>query len=113
MIVKGFPGDGTPHARFAILPVEKDHVAPENQTLHRGLKCQVMPFEAPLDAADDKGCERVDVHLDAGAVQRAQIRLAIDDANHCPRIAARSQHDIHEEPRHAAVPIRVRVDVTE
>jgi hypothetical protein len=70
-------------------------------------------FQAPLHAADNKRCERMDVHLDAGVVQRAQIRLAIYDANHRPRISARSQHDIHEEARHAAVPVGVRVDVTE
>src|SRR6202007_1448441 len=93
MLVKSFSGDGAPHACFAILPIEKDHVAPENQTLHGGLKCQVVLFQTPLHAADDKGCERMDVHLHAGVVQSAQIRFAIDDANHGPRISARSQHD--------------------
>src|SRR5207302_893001 len=34
VIVQSFPGDKAPHHRFAILPVEKDHVSPENQTLH-------------------------------------------------------------------------------
>src|SRR5256884_5023943 len=85
MIVQGFPADGAPHPRFAISSVEKDHVTPKIKTLLGRRKFQVMPLQAPLHAADDKGGERMDVHLDAGAVQRAQIRLAIHDANHCPR----------------------------
>src|SRR6266704_3623861 len=101
VIVQGFPGDDASHPRFSILSVEKDNLALENKTLFGGRrsrrKCQVVPLKVPLHAADDKGCERMDVHLDAGAVQGAQIRLAIPDANHRPRIAARSQHNIHQK----------------
>src|SRR6266705_3005669 len=113
VIVQGFPTDGTPHPRVAILPIEKDNVALENKSFLVRRKCQVVPLKAPLHAVDDKGCERMDVHTGAGAVQGAQIRLAIPDANHRPRIAARSQHSIHQKARHAAVPIRVWVDITE
>jgi hypothetical protein len=113
VIVEGFPADGAPHPRFAISPVEKNHVTPEIKALLGRRKFQVVPLQAPLHATDDKGCERMDVHLDAGAVHRAQIRLAIPDANHRPRIASRSQHHIHQKARHATVPIRVRVDITE
>src|SRR5258708_3691746 len=114
VIVQGSPGDSAPHPRFAILPVEKDNVALENKTLYgRRRKCQVVPLKVPLHAADNKGCKRMDVHLDTGAVQGAQIRLAIPDANHRPRIAARSQHNVHQKTRHATVPIRVRVDITQ
>src|SRR5207248_4619832 len=113
VIVQGFPADGAPHPRFAISSVEKDHVTPEIKTLLGRRKFQVVPLQAPLHATDDKGGERMDVHLDAGAVQSAQIRFAIYHANHGPRIAARSQHHIHQEARHAAVPVGVRVDITE
>ena len=71
MNVQGFPGDGAPHDRVAILPVEKDHVAPENEALHGRWECQVVRFQAPLHAAYDKDRERMDVHLDTGAVQGA------------------------------------------
>jgi hypothetical protein len=113
VIVERFPADGAPHPRFAISSVEKEHVTPEIKTLLGRRKCQVVPLKAPLHAVDDKGCERMDVHFDAGAVQGAQIRLAIPDANHRPRITARSQHNIHQKARHAAVPVRVWVDITE
>src|SRR5205807_9677770 len=43
--VQGFPGDGAPHDRVAILPVEKDHVAPENEALHGRWECQVVRFQ--------------------------------------------------------------------
>src|SRR5437660_8169455 len=113
VVVQGFSADGAAHPRFAIVSVEKDNVALGNKSLLGREKCQVVLLKAPLHAADDKGCERMDVHLDAGAVHGAQIRLAIPDANHCPRIAARCQHSVHEEACHAAVPVRVRVDITE
>src|SRR6266705_4904838 len=87
VIVQGFPADDAPHDRLAILPVEKDKVAAENETFHGRRKCQVVPLKAPLHAVDDKGRERMNVHLDAGAVQRTQVRLAIPDANHRPEIA--------------------------
>src|SRR5437016_6270489 len=99
VIVQGFPADDAPHPRVAILPIEKDNVALENKALFGRKKCQVVQLKVPLHAADDKGCERMDVHFDAGVVQRAQIRLAIPDANHRPRIAAPSQHNIHQKAR--------------
>src|SRR6266567_8212442 len=75
VIVQGFPADDAPHPRVAILPVEKDNVALENKALFGRKKCQVVQLKVPLHAADDKGCERMDIHLGAGAVQGAQIRL--------------------------------------
>src|SRR5881396_1050195 len=71
VIVQGFIGDRASHHRFAILPVEKNHVPPEYRTLHGRGKRQLVPLQAPLHAADDKRCERMDVHLDAGTVQHA------------------------------------------
>src|SRR5438552_1204172 len=69
VIVQGFPADGAPHPRVAILPVEKDNVALENKALFGRQKCQVVQLQVPLHAVDHKGRERMDVHLDAGAVQ--------------------------------------------
>jgi len=49
-----------------------------------------------------------------GAVQGAQIRLAIPDANHCPGIAAPKPASHSSEKRAMRpFPIRVRVDITE
>jgi len=93
--VQGFPSDGTANNRFAVLPIEKHHVAPANRTLHGRRKGYVVLLKSPFHAADDKSRERMDVHLDARTVQCAQIGLTINDANHGPGIAARSQHDIH------------------
>src|SRR5690348_16476660 len=86
--VQRVPSNSASHDGFAILAIEKDHVAPEDQTLHGRGKAHVMPLQAPLYAADDKGCERMDVHLDAGAVQRALISFAVHDANDRPGITA-------------------------
>src|SRR2546430_13035994 len=60
VVVQGFPADGAAHPRFAVVAVEKDNVALGNNSLLGREKCQVVLLKAPLHAADDEGCERMD-----------------------------------------------------
>src|SRR5437667_12592166 len=55
VIVQGFPADGAAHPRFAIVAVEKDHVALGNKSLLGSEKCKVVPLKPPWHASDDEG----------------------------------------------------------
>src|SRR5580700_9987935 len=69
--------------------------------------------QRPLHALCDEGCERLNICVDTGAIQRREIRVPIFNTNHGPGITARRQHRVHQEPRHAAVSIRVRMVIAE
>ncbi len=59
----------------------------------------------------EKGGERLNVEVDARAVQGAQIARAIFDAHHGPRVATRREHRIHQKAGHSSVAIHVWMDV--
>jgi len=65
-------------------------------------------IQRPTHAFCDEHGEWSDIHVDAGAVECAQIWIAIFDAKITIQwITARSQHRVHQKARHATVAVRV------
>ena len=54
-------------------------------------------LERPPDPLCDETCEGSCVHLNARTIQSLQILCAVFNANHRPRIPARSEQYIHQE----------------
>ena len=56
---------------------------------------------------------RFSLLIHTGRLQSGQVGLALLDSDNRPWISAGGQHSIQQEPRDAAVAIRIRMDVTE
>src|SRR3990167_1917454 len=61
----------------------------------------------------NKGCKRFYVSFNTGAFQRGHIIIALFQRNNGPWIAARGQHQVHQEPPHPPVSIYIRMNVDE
>src|SRR5215472_2029785 len=73
----------------------------------------VRLLHRPSGALSDEFREGRNVSVDAGAIERREIRVAVLYPNDGPCISARAEHGVHQEPGHAAVAIRVWVNVAE
>ena len=74
--------------------------------------CRIL-LNRPSDTLSYKLDEGGNVVSDTGAVECGQILASVSRANDGPRVAARCQHSVHQEPRHASVPVCVRMDIPE
>ena len=74
---------------------------------------RVGPLRSQFDTFGQEPRERLHVLIDARSVERGEIGVAIIDTDHGPRIAAGCEQRIHDDARHAAVAVRVRVDMAE
>jgi len=70
-------------------------------------------LHGPPNPFRDEPGKWLDVHLDARAFERLQIRRAVFDPHDCPWVSARSEHRVHEKARRTAVAVWIGVNVTE
>ena len=69
--------------------------------------------QRPLNPLRDKSRKRPNVEINARAIKGGEIFAPVLDTDHRPRITSRGQHRVHQKARHAPIPIRIRVYVTE
>lgn len=89
VIVEGFSADGATHSLLPILPPKYDDGAVENVSRFRLRKGEIVLFKRPLHALRHECRERLDVHVDTRAIQRAEVSIVIPNADHSPRISTR------------------------
>ena len=68
-------------------------------------------LERPPDPFCNETCKGSCVHLNARTIQSLQILCAVFNANHRPRIPARSEQYIHQEAGHAAIAIGIGMNL--
>jgi hypothetical protein len=68
-------------------------------------------LDRPLNPLREKFGKGSDLLIDARAVQRRQVLLAVFDAHNGPRITTGGKHRVHQKPGDAAIPVRVRVNI--
>ena len=66
-----------------------------------------------FDTPGQEPRERRNVLFDACSLEGREVGVSVLDMDHGPRIAAGCEKRIHDEARHAAVSVRVGVDVAE
>jgi len=69
VIVDGLSADGAPHAGFSVLPPERDDATVEIISLLPLRKSQIVLLKGPPHPLCHERGERIDVHVDAGAVE--------------------------------------------
>src|ERR1035437_9626776 len=112
--MRGLPGEAR-----NLEPSNKVHEKAEPKlhhglhTSHRLLLSLLSLLKRPVYPRGDKGRERTDVAVDACAIQRLEISVAIFDPDNSPRITARCEYRIHQEARHAPVAVGVWVYIAE
>src|SRR5437667_7557636 len=55
----------------------------------------------------DEFRERLDFHVDAGAIRRREIGVTTLNPDDRPRITVRGNHHVHHKPRHPPVAVRI------
>jgi len=70
-------------------------------------------LHGPPNPFRDEPGKWLDIHLDARAFERLQIRRAVFDPHDCPWVSARSEHRVHHKARRTAIAVRIGVYVPE
>ena len=86
--------------------------------LSRQCGCQARTSVAPAirsreHAGAEERRERPDIGVDAGRLEGCHVGGTVFYLDNRPRVATSNQQGVHQEARHAAVAIGIRVDVTE
>src|SRR5262249_1050302 len=68
-------------------------------------------LQRPAHTFGDEAREGRNVAIDARAIESRKIRIAILDTDDGPGIAAGGQDRVHQESRHAAVAVRIGMNI--